>query len=229
MSLENSVVARFSKGGEHFEILVDPDGVDAVKNGEKDVSEILEADIVFKDARKGDKSSSESLQKVFSSEEVNTVAKEIILHGEIQLTTEQRREMQEKKQQRLINQIAMNAIDPRTQKPHPPERIKNALEQLNFKVDIHQDFNKQMEDAVHKMKPLLPIKIETLKIVIRVPSQYAPKAYTHLHKFEIQKEEWQKDGSLVAVVKIPGGMQDQLYTELNGFTHGDVETKILKE
>ena len=42
-----------------------------------------------------------------------------------------------------------------------------------------------------------------------------------------KKEEWQQDGSWIAVVEIPGGMQDNFYQKLSEMTHGEVETKLL--
>jgi len=68
-----------------------------------------------------------------------------------------------------------------------------------------------------------------MTIAARIPAEFAPKAYMHLHHFTVKKEEWAKDGSLIAVIEIPAGLQDELYNELNSFTRGAAETKILKD
>lgn len=229
MALENSVIARFEKFGEHFEVLVDPKKAEDFKEGKAEIRDVLEAEEIFKDANKGDKSNSESLNKVFATEDVYEIAKRILKEGEIQLTTEQRKELVDKRRQKIIGSIAREAIDPTTKRPHPPERIKNALEQVHFNVDIHKRFEDQLEEAIKLLRPVIPIKFEKMKIAIRVPAEYAPKAYQNLQNYNVSKEEWQKDGSLVAVIEIPAGLQDELYSDLNSFTHGNVETRILKD
>jgi ribosome maturation protein SDO1 len=229
MTLDDSVISRFSKGGEHFEILVDPKGAEDFKAGNAEISEILEIDNIFKDARKAEKANEESIKKVFGTTDVNEVASKILKDGEIQLTTEQRKEMVERRRQKIIQHICRNAMDPQTNRPHPPERIENALEQAHFNVDVHKRFDDQLEEAIKVIRPIIPIKFEKLKLAVRIPATYAPKAYQHLHHYDVQNEEWQKDGSLVAVIVIPAGMQDEVYSELNSFTHGEAETKIIEE
>jgi ribosome maturation protein SDO1 len=230
MTLESSVIARYSKGGEHFEILVDPKGAEDFKSGtNSNLNEILEIDNIFKDAHKGDKANTDSIKKIFGTEDVMAVAEKILKDGEIQLTTDQRKEMVEQRRQRVVQAICRDAVDPQTMKPHPPERIKNALEQAHFNIDLHKRFEDQVEEAIKLLRPIIPIRLEKLRVAVRVPADYAPKAYQHLHHFEVQKEEWQKDGSLVAVIEIPAGLQDELFGELNSFTHGNVETRILKD
>jgi len=231
MTIEKSVIARLVKSGEHFEILIDPKAAEEFKEGQMDkatLAAVLEIDSIFKDVRKGDKAKEESLKKAFGTEDVAEIAAKIIEDGEIQLTTEQRREIMERKEQRIISAICTEAVDPHTNKPHPPERIKNALQEAHFSVDMHKPMEAQIEAAIKAIRPIIPIKIEKVRVAIRVPPDYAPKAYAHIHKFNVEKEEWQKDGSLVAVIEIPAGLQDQLYSELNSFSHGNVETRILK-
>jgi ribosome maturation protein SDO1 len=231
MTIENSVIARFEKFGEHFEILIDAKGAEEFKEGtdKSKLEEYLEIDIIFKDARKAEKASEESIKKIFGTNDVLEIAARILSEGEIQLTTEQRREILERKEHKIVEAIVRNAIDPRTNKPHPPDRIRNALEQAHFSVDLHKRLQDQIDDAIKAIRPILPIKFETLKLAIRIPAEYAPKAYTHLHHYKVSKEEWQKDGSLVALLEIPAGLQDEVYGELNSFTHGNVETRIMKD
>jgi len=230
MAIDSSVVARYAKFGEHFEILVDPKGAEEFRSGGKiSISDVLEADEIYKDANKADKANADSLKKAFGTEDVLEVASKILKEGEIQLTTEQRKEMMDRRRQKIISSICRDAIDPTNGRPHPPERIKNALEQVHFNVDSHKRFEDQLEEAIKLLRPILPIKFEKLKVAIRVPAEYSPKAYSHIHHFTVLKEEWQKDGSLVAVIEIPAGIQDELYGELNSFTKGNVETKIIKD
>ena len=54
--------------------------------------------------------------------------------------------------------IHANGIDPKTNLPHPLQRIENALEEANVKIDEHKSEEKQVEEIVRKLQPILPIK-----------------------------------------------------------------------
>jgi ribosome maturation protein SDO1 len=124
VSLEDAVVARLKKGTDHFEILVDPYEAEHIIEGKTDaILKALAIDAIFSDSKKGTHASTELLQKYFNTTSVEPIAKEIILKGEIQLTTDQRRELQEQKRKRIIDMIVKNAMDPRTKTPHPRTRI----------------------------------------------------------------------------------------------------------
>ncbi|MFN4133679.1 MAG: ribosome assembly factor SBDS, partial [Candidatus Hadarchaeales archaeon] len=66
VKLEDAVVARISLQGSTFEILVDPELALKIKSGElKDVKAAMAIDKVFKDAKKGDAASEETMKKIF--------------------------------------------------------------------------------------------------------------------------------------------------------------------
>ena len=70
--------------------------------------------------------------------------------------------------------------------------------------------------------------MEKLNIAVRIPAAFSGKASVILHKYDLKKEEWQSDGSLVGLLEIPAGAKQDLFNELNHLTHGEVETKILE-
>ena len=104
VSLENAVIARLQKGGDRFEILVDPHEAEHILDGKtENILSALAIDAVFSDSKKGTHAPIESLQKQFKTTDISTIAKEIIQKGEIQLTTEQRHEMQQQKKKRIVD------------------------------------------------------------------------------------------------------------------------------
>ncbi len=230
VKMEDAVIARFETKGEKFEMLVDPDLAMDLKEG-RDVNfnDLLVIDTVFKDANKGDEKSEETVKEVFGTEEINAIAKKIILEGEVQLTTVQRRDMLEKKRKELISFIARNAVNPQTKTPHPPQRIENAIEEAKVQIDFSKSVKEQIPEVMKELRKLIPISLEQLKIAIKVPAIHAGKVGHALHKYKLQKEEWQKDGSLIAVIEIPAGMKQDLFNEINAITHGDIESKIMEE
>ncbi|HIP62955.1 MAG TPA: ribosome assembly factor SBDS, partial [Archaeoglobus profundus] len=158
VSLEKAVIARLKKGGETFEVLVDPYLARDLKEGkEVDFEQLLAIEEVFKDARKGERASKEVLQKVFGTTDIKKIVKTIIEEGEVQITAEQRREMLEQKKRQIIEFIRRNAVDPRTGAPHPPARIERALEEAKVHIDIFKSVEAQIKDIVKALKPILPL------------------------------------------------------------------------
>lgn len=230
ISLDKAVIARLQKEEDHFEILVDPKIAEQLIEGkEVDILSSLAIDTVFKDSKKGTHAPQESLQKHFGTDDVEMIAKEIILRGEIQLTTEQRHEMQEQKRKRVIDVIVKNAMDPKTKAPHPRQRIELAMDEAGVHIDPFKPVDQQVKIAVDALRPIVPISMEQVRISVKISPQYVGKAYGIARNYGVlEREDWQSDGSWIGIVKIPAGMQTDFYDKLNDVTKGNVETRILK-
>ncbi len=230
ISLDKAVIARLQKEEDHFEILVDPKIAEQLIEGkEVDILSSLAIDTVFKDSKKGTHAPQESLQKHFGTDDVEMIAKEIILRGEIQLTTEQRHEMQEQKRKRVVDVIVKNAMDPKTKAPHPRQRIELAMDEAGVHIDPFKPVDQQVKIAVDALRPIVPISMEQVRISVKISPQYVGKAYGIARNYGVlEREDWQSDGSWIGIVKIPAGMQTDFYDKLNDVTKGNVETRILK-
>ncbi|AEH61027.1 Ribosome maturation protein SBDS [Methanosalsum zhilinae DSM 4017] len=229
VSLDEAVTARLKKGGKQFEVLVDPEGALSLKKGDDvQVESILAVESVFEDAAKGDHSSESDLANVFGTNDVIEIAKNIIEHGELQLTSEQRKQMLEDKTRQVITTIAQNAINPQTKTPHPPSRIEKAMEEAKVHIDLFKSIDEQVNIVMKAIRPIIPIRFEEVDVAVKIPPEYAAKSYGEISKFgQLVKDEWQNDGSWVAVVRIPAGIQNDFYSLINRLTKGDAETKLL--
>ena len=128
---EKYTVARITKDNEHFEVLVKPDKALDYRLGKiSSITDVLVAETIFSDASKGTKVSEEAIRKAFGTTDPLKVADIIIKKGTLQLTTEQRRKMIEEKRRQIIAFISKQCVDPRTNLPHPPLRIEQAMEQI---------------------------------------------------------------------------------------------------
>ena len=128
----------------------------------------------------------------------------------------------------IIAKIAREAINPQTKLPHPARRIEIAMEEAKIRVDPFKSVDEQVNITLKAIRRLIPIKLEKVKVAIRIPGEDTGKVYGIISEFgKITKEEWQQDGSWVAIVEIPGGMQENFYQKLSEITHGKVETKLL--
>jgi ribosome maturation protein SDO1 len=230
VSLDEAVIARFKKGEDHFEILVDPYGAaDLIEGKDVNIMEILAIDAIFKDSKKGTHASEETVQAVFGTTKIKDVATIIIQKGDIQLTTEQRQKMQRNKRSRIIETIVRNAMDPQTKAPHPRQRIENAMDQAGIHIDPFKPVREQVKTVLEALKPLLPISMDQVRISVKISAAHIGKAYGIVRNFgSLEREDWQSDGSWIGIIKLPAGMQTDFYDKINDVTKGDVSTKILK-
>ena len=230
VTVDNAIIARLKSHGQDFEILVDCNNAVALKEG-KDVNmrDVLAAMKIFSDAKKGLEASETATKQIFQTSEVEEVAKHIIKKGHIQLTGEYREKLRENKRKQIINMIHRNGVDPATHAPHPPQRIENALSEAKFHVDEFLSVEKQIQEALKKLKPIIPIRFEVKEIAVKFPPEFGSKAYPIVSQFgKILKDEWLRDGSWAVVVEMPGGLEEEFHDKINKLTHGDVESKILK-
>ncbi|MEA3488469.1 MAG: ribosome assembly factor SBDS [Euryarchaeota archaeon] len=229
VSLDKAVIARYKHDKKIFEVLVDPEKVDTVKTGgEVDMADVLAAEEIFEDVSKGDKATEGNLMTVFSTTDVEEIASRIIKEGEVQLTTEQRRNRVEEKRKKVINQIAQIAINPKTDTPHPPARIEIAMKEAKVHIDPFKTVDELVSETVKAIRPIIPIKIEETQIAIKIPAAYTGHVYDLKKKYKVTKEEWQGDGSYIALLGFPAGMREEVFSFLNMMTKGEVETRIVK-
>lgn len=227
-SLDKAIVAGMKIGGEQFEILVDPDAALMYKRGQKkDLNNLLAAEEVFKDAKRGERHKSSSLQKAFGTEDIYLIAEKILKAGNLALTTDQKRKMMKEKRIQIAALIAQEAIDPRTGAPHTLARIEQTMEKVRLDIDPMVDAQLQVEAVLNAIKLELPIKLAKRKIAIKIGPEYAHKAYGMLKMQGIQKEEWASDGSLMAVVCVPAGLVGEFFEKLNKATAASAQTKMV--
>jgi len=221
------VLARMRVGGKHFEILVDVDkAVEFKKTGEGDVGEVLENDVIFTDSKQGERASEKDLQDAFGTSDVNEVAGKIIKQGDIQVPAEFREKEREGKVKQVIDFLVRNAVDP-SGRPYTPERIESALKEAGVNIK-DKPVETQITEILEKLAPVIPIKVETKKIIVTIPAQYTGQAYGLVQAYK-ESEEWLGNGDLKITLNIPAGLQMDFYDKLNSITHGSVMSEEVKE
>jgi ribosome maturation protein SDO1 len=230
VKVDDAVIARWETQGSRFEVLVDPLAVQMIKDGkEVNLADKLALDQVFKDVKKGDKISEEHLERTFHTRDLVTIARLIIQKGEVQVTTEQRHQLQETKRKQIVATIARNAMNPQTGAPHPPARIEAAMTEVKYHVDPFRSVDAQVQEVLAKLRPILPIRFDVVKVRIKVPAQYYPRVIGEIKGLgKLSEELWMGDGSWSGVLEIPAGIQTELYEKLNARTKGNAETVLVK-
>ncbi len=230
VSVEDAVIARIERSGIHFELMVDPELALDFRGG-RDVSleNVLAVREVFKDAGRGERVSEEELQKAFHTTDIWKIAEVIIRHGDVQITTEHRRRLVEERRKQIAGIISRQGMDPRTNLPHPPQRILNAMDEARVHVDPFRRAPDQVEDILSRIQEILPISMERVEVELRVPLQFAGKANSVIREITpVKKEEWRPD-AWVATIEIAAGMQSEIYGKLNELTSGQAETRMVRK
>jgi ribosome maturation protein SDO1 len=228
VKLDDAIIARLEHGGHKFEILVDPNAVEKIKEGKLDIEQDLASEEIFKDAKKGEKAGEESIKEVFKTNDVEKIILEIIKKGQIQLTTEQKHNMMETKKKIIITTISRESINPQTNAPNPPARIEAAMEEAKIHIDPFKSVNEQIAIVLKELKPLIPIRMEKVKLAIKLKGDAYGRMYGDITKDgTMLKEEWGKDGSWACVIEVPAGLYGDIISSLGRKGKDDIEiTKL---
>lgn len=215
-------IARIKRNGTNYEIAIDPDKAVAYKEGENiPIEEILNAQDVFSDMKKGLHSSEEGLIKSFNTTDINIITKDILDNGEIQFNQKYRDNLREQKYNRIVNIIHTNAIDPRSGLPHPEIRIRAAMQEAKVRVLDLKKAKDQVDTVVKALRPILPISFQKATLQVLVPAQFSAKVRSKINKqVNITKEDWLDDGSLSLKMELPAGLKNSLIDEINNNCHG---------
>jgi ribosome maturation protein SDO1 len=230
VSVEDAVIARIERSGVHFEIMVDPEmALDFRKGADVSLEDVLAVREIFKDAGRGERASEEELRKAFNTTDTWKIAEVIIRHGDVQITTEHRRRLVEERRKQIAEIISRQGMDPKTNLPHPPQRILNAMDEARVHVDPFRRAREQVEDVLSRIQEVLPISMERVEVEIRIPLQFAGKASSVIRGITpVKREEWKSD-AWVATIEIAAGMQSGIYGKLNELTSGQAETRVVRK
>lgn len=222
-------LAKYKKEGSNFEVVLsDVDRALELRRGKEiEIKDVLQSEDVFSDAQKGLEAAESNMLRIFETDDKLEIARIIIKEGEIQLTQEKREELRAAKRNRIITFIHANGVDPRTMLPHPMLRLENAFEEAKIKIDEYMSEEKQVQEIIKKLRPILPIKFSTIEVDIIVPSQYVGRISSFLRNFgKMISENWDSDGSLRAKIEIPAGMRNNLIDRINKETKGDAQIEF---
>ena len=211
VSLDDAVLARLEKGGKRYEALVDPDLVEQWKEDSSNIQldDFMAMDEIFHDARAGERPTEEALMNSFETLDVETILNIILDKGSIQLTTAQRKARVEHMRQQIIHHIHSQAIDPKSKSPHPRTRIELALQESKYSVDPFKRLEEQIKDAIAKLKPLIPLSFESVRLAFRVPGSAYGSVSQLLRTYQ-KKEGWLENGDWACVIEIPAGMKGDI-------------------
>ena len=220
-------IARLRSGKLTFETMVNLENAMKLKKGQNvDIYDIIKDNSVYLDQKKGMRAGNSELKNVFGTTEFTKIVEQIIKKGNLEVTQEFRDESLENKRKQIIDFLVKNSVDSRTNRPFIPDILEKAIKEAGIKID-NSSVEKQIYTIVENLKKIIPIKIETKKIMIKIPAIYSARIYGLLQDYK-EEEEWLNNGDLKVILNLPVGMQMDFYDKLNSVTHGSAVTEEIK-
>jgi ribosome maturation protein SDO1 len=83
------------------------------------------------------------------------------------------------------------------------------LDESRYSVDPFKRLEEQVKDAIDKLKPMIPLSFESVRLAFRVPGSAYGSVSRILRPYQ-QKEQWLENGTWAAVIECPAGMKPDL-------------------
>eukprot|EP01107_Rhizomastix_libera_P011451 TRINITY_DN288_c3_g1_i1.p1 TRINITY_DN288_c3_g1~~TRINITY_DN288_c3_g1_i1.p1 ORF type:complete len:258 (-),score=63.44 TRINITY_DN288_c3_g1_i1:90-863(-) len=216
-------LVKYKHGKLTFEVLCKVGTALKYRDGKLGIDNTLISDDIFTHAQKGEKAKASDLQAAFGTEKIADCIKTIMDKGEIQLSTEERKEMQQQKLNEVVNYIHKYYSDPKTKTSIPVTRIQNALETLKFHADPDLPVDRQLPDILKRLPEVLPCSKQEFTGIFIIPSHLMGQAGGVLKKHcNIQSEKFDGDNCRVRVSFVPGDY-DPLMMDVNRATKGEAQ------
>lgn len=230
IDLRGKSIVRLEKHGRRYELLVNPEPAWKFLQGEKvEIDDIFEVFIVYENLSRGVKAANDDLEVAFEGMTDREMAVKILQNGQLQLTADQRNEILKEKRTEIVDFIHIHCINPRENVPIPKDRIENAILDLGVNIDYKEEAKNQALEIINQLKPVMPIRLESVKLALKIPPSYTGPLYGYvLSAGNLIQEEWLSDGSLAVVTQIPSGTQADFLEQVTSRTKGKAQVKILE-
>lgn len=197
----------------------------------KDCTNIFVSDDIYSDSKKGIRFPIGKLETIFKTKNLDTIKKIILENGELNLTTDQRHMMKEQRKKQIIEFISKTFIDPKSNLPHPPLRIEQAINDAKISIDPYKNIQDQIKNITDKIRLNLPLKPSSkMKLLITISNQYASRSYSVLKSMDkLIRCDYQTDGSLKAIVEIQAALKPVMIDKLNIITKNNALVEVIAD
>jgi len=137
-------------------------------HSEKDLDEVLQISNVFTNVSKGEVAKSNDLKKSFGTDDRNTIAKEILGKGEVQVGEKEREHDMASLRREIATLVAEKCVDPSTQTPYSVGIIEKAMTEAGYSVRANKNAKSQVSECIKTLQTDSTLPIERAKMRIRV-------------------------------------------------------------
>lgn len=230
IDLKGKSIVRYEKHGRRFEMLVNPEPAWFFLQGEEiELDDIFEVYVIYENISRGVKATKDDVEVVFGETTDRERAVRILKEGQLQLTADQRNEILKEKRAEIVEFIHVHCINPRENTPIPKDRIDNAIIDLGYNISYKEEAKNQALEIIDLLKPIMPIRLESIKLAIKIPPSYTGSLYGYvISAGNLIQEEWIEDGSLAVLLQIPSGTQADFLEQITSRTKGKAQVKVLE-
>jgi ribosome maturation protein SDO1 len=84
----------------------------------------------------------------------------------------------------------------------------------------------QAKAVIDALRKILPLKSETVRLVVTVPPQFSAQSYSALKTTgDLKDEQWLSDGSLRVTIEMNAGAKAAFLDRLGSVTRGSADVK----
>lgn len=221
---------RYRVNRRHFEILVHPQQAWSYRQGEKiPLEDIIEDFIIFDDFSQGQKTSVEDLITYFGTDDEKKIIDLILHRGELLITQEQRNLFLKEKREEIVRFLAENAVNSKTKVPYPPQRIEKAILESGYNINMQRSSRDQAIEIIKLLQKILPMSLEKTTIQFTISPADSARMNAFLHnQGEIIDENWNSDGSLVLLLRVPSARRARLLDDVRDYSKGRVRSTVIE-
>ena len=213
-------VVRYKKNGRFFEVAVNPDLVFTYREDNCSLYEVLRSHRIFYKATEGREVYESSIEEAFQTTDKEKIADIILRKGDVQLSPKKRESLRRQKREKLLDILTRQAIDPRTNTPHPRNRLKKILSK-HVHIDEQKTPQSQVKNVVKQIQEHVPIRVETKTVTVKTTAEDAYKIRNLLDSYgDVQRENW--TDMFESTIKVPAGLYPAMVEKLNGATQGNI-------
>jgi ribosome maturation protein SDO1 len=215
-----SQIVRYKKGRVVFEVVTKPGSVRKYRAGKLGWNNVLIADQVFSNFKKGNVAKSSDLVSVFGTNNSQTILETIVREGELCVSAAERKEDMDAHRRQVIGYLHKTYVDA-SGLPHPVTRLEGTVDESKVRLDVAVNPKKQAEEVVKKMLGKLVFKKSSMEFTLFLEHKYAKKCQGIVYKnCEVSKESWDQQGCRWILLSSPGDF-DGFVAEMNKVTSGD--------
>lgn len=204
-----------------YEILTNHGMVEPYREGKIGWNKVCAVSGVYKDVSKGDCYTFNQLKDVFGTTDIEECMKQIVMEGELQLTTADRKRKTDELKKQIVNHLHKYFLDPKTMKPHPVVLLESAIDRTKVKVSLDQPFQRQVDEIVKKLPEFIAIRKCTMEGSLFIPHAHLGKALSIVAKYaDDHGKKYTDEGCTIRIGVVPG-CYDALMIEINSATKGE--------
>ena len=212
-NIDESFEVRYKKAKEMFQVLVDFERLEDFKKRPEEINvyDVLSDTKIFKDQKRGELASQNTLNEIFNNLSEEEILKEILIKGECQIPTSYLNKKREEKKRQVISYICENAINPASKMKYTPTMLESEVNKIKYNFNPNTGFEKQAEEMIKLLKKIIPISVDKVLMKIEVPAQYAGAFYGPFRQFgKIEKEYYDNSGNLRIHLEITQSQTDKV-------------------